>query len=128
MSDTGKVLGFNEVFVPLIVAGTKIHTIRAGQRWQTGDVAHFCVRAHQPDQFEFWPPHQVLSVQQIALTATELRVDGRLLPPAELLALAQADGFETANELLAFFADKPLPFEGQLVHWTTCQYWPHPSA
>jgi hypothetical protein len=122
MSDTGKVLGFNETFIPAIVAGTKIHTIRAGQRWQAGDVAHFCARAGQLDQYEFWPPHAVRLVQAIELTDAELRVDGRPLGPAELLVLAQADGFATAADLFAFFADKPLPFHGQLLHWTDCQY------
>lgn len=116
------ILGFNEAFIPAIVAGTKIHTIRAGQRWQAGTVAQFCVRAGQPDQYEFWPPRPIVVVQAIELTATEVRVDGRTLPPAELLALAQADGFGTVSELLAFFADKPLPFQGQLVHWTDCRY------
>ena len=116
------ILGFNEDFVPAIVAGTKIHTIRAGQRWQAGEVAEFCVRAHQPDQHAFWPSLPVVSIQAIELTTTELRVDGRLLSPTETLALAQADGFETTAALLAFFADKPLPFRGQLVHWTERRY------
>jgi hypothetical protein len=116
------ILGFDEAFAPLIVAGTKIHTIRAGQRWQAGTVAQFCVRAGQPDQREFWPPLPIVSVQNIELTATELRVDGRSLGPAELLRLAQADGFPNASVLLAYFADKPLPFCGQLVHWTPLHY------
>jgi hypothetical protein len=116
------ILGFNEDFVPAIVAGTKIHTIRAGQRWRVGEVAQFCVRAGQPDHHEFWPPQPVRLVQDIELTNTELRVDGRALSPAEFLALAQADGFATTTALLAFFADKPLPFRGQLVHWTDCRY------
>ncbi len=116
------ILGFNEAFVPAILAGTKVHTIRAGQRWQVGELAQFCVNAGQPTQREFWPPQPVQSIQDIELTAAELRVDGRLLPPVELLTLAQADGFPTAAELFAFFADKPLPFRGQLLHWTTCRY------
>ncbi len=115
-------MGFDKAFVAAIVAGAKVHTIREGQRWQAGDVAHFCVRARQPDQHEFWPPRPVLLVQAIELTASELRVDGRRLPPAEQLALAQADGFATVARLLAFFADKPRPFRGQLVHWTACRY------
>ena len=115
-------LGFNEDFISAIQAGSKVHTIRAGQRWQAGTVAHFCARAQQPDCYEFWPARPILLVQQVELTATELRVDGRLLPPAELLALAQADGFATAAELLAFFAGYPLPFHGQLVHWTDLRY------
>jgi len=116
------VLGFNEDFIPAIVAGTKIHTIRAGQRWQAGTLAQFCAQAHQPGQYEFWPARPIVAVQHIELTATEVRVDGRPLPPTELLTLAQADGFGTVRELLAFFADKPLPFQGQLLHWTDCRY------
>jgi hypothetical protein len=116
------ILGFNEDFIPAIVAGTKIHTIRSGQRWQAGTVAQFCARANQPDQYEFWAPRPIVAVQDVELTAAELRVDGRLLAPAEFLALAQADGFATTADLLAFFADKPLPFRGQLVHWTDCRY------
>jgi hypothetical protein len=64
----------------------------------------------------------VLLVQQVELTTAGLLIDGRLLSPAELLALAQADGFATADELLAFFAEKPLPLRGQLVHWTNLRY------
>lgn len=116
------ILGFNEAFIPAIVAGTKIHTIRAGQRWQAGTVAQFCAHANQSGQYEFWAPRPIVAVQALELTATEVRVDGRLLSPAELLTLAQADGFETTAALLAFFADQPLPFQGQLVHWTDCRY------
>jgi hypothetical protein len=116
------ILGFNENFISAIVTGTKVHTIRAGQRWQAGEIAEFCVRAHQPDQHTFWPPLPIVSIQDIELTATELRVDGRLLSAAEFSALAQADGFATTAELLAFFGDKLLPFRGQLVHWTACRY------
>jgi hypothetical protein len=116
------ILGFDEAFAPLITAGTKIHTIRAGQRWQAGMMAQFCVLAGQPGQREFWPPRSIVAVQDIELTANELRVDSRPLGPAELLRLAQADGFPTTAALLAYFADKPLPFRGQLVHWTTRRY------
>lgn len=116
------ILGFNEDFVAAIVAGTKVHTIRAGQRWRAGEVAHFCVRAGQPNQHEFWAPQPIVSVQRVELTSDAVWVDGRRLPAPELLALARADGFATAAELLAFFADKPLPFQGQLVHWTAYRY------
>jgi hypothetical protein len=116
------VLGFNEEFMPAILAGTKLHTIRAGQRWQVGMVAQFCVHAGQPAQREFWAARPIVSIQAIELTTTELCVDGRPLSPPELLALAQADGFASAADLLAFFADKPLPFRGQLLHWTALRY------
>jgi len=116
------ILGFNEDFIPAIKAGTKVHTIREGQRWRAGDIAEFYARAQAPDRYEFWEPRPVLAVQDVELTTAGLRLDGRLLAPAELLALAQADGFATAEELLAFFADKPLPLRGQLVHWTDLRY------
>ncbi|TPG65382.1 hypothetical protein [Hymenobacter nivis] len=116
------VLGFDEAFIPAIVAGTKIHTIRAGQRWQAGAVAEFCARAQQPDCYAFWGPRPIVAVQAVVLTATELRIDGRPLGPAEQLALARADGFATAAALRAYFAGQPLPFHGQLLHWTACRY------
>jgi hypothetical protein len=116
------ILGFNEDFIPAIIAGTKVHTIREGQRWQAGDMAEFYALAQTPDRYEFRERLPVLLVQEIELTTAGLLVDGRLLSPAELLTLAQADGFATADELLAFFADKPLPLRGQLVHWTTLRY------
>lgn len=116
------ILGFKEAFISAIVAGTKVHTIREGQRWRVGEVAHFCARAHQPDQYEFWLPLPIVAIQAIELTRSELRVDGRLLGLVELVALAQADGFSSAADLLAFFADRPLPFRGQLLHWTDLRY------
>jgi hypothetical protein len=116
------VLGFNETFIPAILAGTKVHTIREGLRWQAGTVAQFLARAQQPDKYEFWAPRPIISVQDIELTDSGWRVDGRLLGEAELLELAHADGFATAAELAAFFADKPRPFVGQLVHWTSLRY------
>ena len=116
------ILGFNEAFIPAILAGTKVHTIREGLRWQVGAIAQFCARAQQPDKYEFWAPRPILAIQGIELTGNELRVDNRLLDKAELQQLAQADGFATAAELIAFFADKTLPFVGQLLHWTTLRY------
>jgi hypothetical protein len=116
------ILGFNEDFIPAIQAGIKVHTIREGQRWRVGDTAEFYARAQAPDRYEFWEPRPVLAVQQVELTTAGLFIDGRLLSPTELLALAQADGFATAADLLAFFADKPLPLRGQLVHWTDLRY------
>ena len=116
------ILGFNEAFIPAILSGAKIHTIREGFRWQAGAVAHFCARAYQPDQYEFWEPLPILAIQDIELNINALRVDGRLLGAAELLALAKADGFATTAELLAFFAGKPMPFIGQLLHWTMLRY------
>jgi uncharacterized protein YbjT (DUF2867 family) len=116
------ILGFNEAFIPAILAGSKVHTIREGQRWRAGDVAEFYARAQEPDRYEFRGPLLVLLVQDIELTTDGLLVDGRRLPSAELLALAQADGFATADELLGFFANKPLPLRGQLVHWTALRY------
>ncbi len=117
------ILGFNESFIFTIVAGTKVHTIREGQRWQAGEIAQFCANAHQPDQYEFWSPRPIILVQDFHLTSDELcSVDGRSLNPTELLALAQADGFASAADLLAFFADRSLPFRGQLLHWTGLRY------
>lgn len=116
------ILGFNEAFIPAILAGVKVHTIREGQRWRAGDSAEFYARAQEPERYEFREPLPILLVQEVEITTAGLFVEGRLLSPTELLALAHADGFATANELLVFFADKSHPFRGQLVHWTELRY------
>ncbi|GAA3987154.1 ASCH domain-containing protein [Hymenobacter antarcticus] len=34
------ILEFKPEFVPLIISGTKVHTIRAGRRWVAGHFTH----------------------------------------------------------------------------------------
>ncbi|MDO7877537.1 ASCH domain-containing protein [Hymenobacter sp. ASUV-10] len=120
-------LGFSPEFVPLIVNGTKIHTIRTGQRWSVGQAICFCTNEFQGELRSFRPDGVVTAVQAIRITAgpgpSVCEVDGRPLPDAELAELARRDGFESPAQLRQFFMDNyELPFVGQLVHWTTARY------
>lgn len=47
-----------------------------------------------------------------------IRLDGKLLTPPEAVALAQADGFSDAIEMMLWFKDRHgLPFNGVLLEW-----------
>lgn len=115
-------LPFSDALVAPIQAGTKVHTFRAGQRWQAGMLIHFYARARTPDMSLFFPVQPVVSVQAAKLTAEGMHVDGRRLEGAELELFAQRDGFATAVEFFAFFAGRELPIVGQLIHWTPVRY------
>ena len=120
-------LGFNPEFIPLILNGTKIHTIRSSQRWAAGQPIHFRATGPAGELLEFRPAGVVTAVQAIRITAADgtatLTVDGRPLPGPELHELARRDGFGSPALLLRFFADTyELPFEGQLIHWTDVRY------
>jgi hypothetical protein len=120
-------LGFKPEFVPLILNGTKIHTIRAGQRWAVGQAIHFCTSEPQGELRRFRPDGVVRAVQTIRITKEDgagvFTIDGRPLPGPELAELARRDGFDSSALLLRFFTDSyELPFEGQLIHWTDLRY------
>jgi len=120
-------LGFKPEFVSLIVNGTKIHTIRSGQRWRVGQSIQFCTNDLLGELRSFRPDGIVTAVQAIRIVAGPgpgvFEVDGRELPAPELAELARRDGFESPALLLRFFTDNyELPFVGQLVHWTDARY------
>lgn len=120
-------LGFKPEFVPLIMSGMKIHTIRSGQRWRVGQRIQFCTNTSQDELHSFRPDGIVTAVQAIRITEGPgpgtFEVDGRPLPGPELAELARRDGFASPALLLRFFTDHyELPFVGQLVHWTDVRY------
>ena len=131
------ILGFKQCFVPAVVAGTKPHTIRVGQRWRAGMSIQFYQDARQKTMLKFRPDAVATSVQQVRVdreSATYLNqvrtivwpgifIDGRELKPVECMMLAQNDGFDTVQELIQFLDNAHgLPFTGQLIHWTDLRY------
>lgn len=120
-------LGFKPEFVSLIIDGTKIHTIRSGQRWNVGQPIQFCAIGPQGEQQQFRPAGHVTAVQAVRIRensgAVHFEVDGRPLLRTELCEFARRDGFESPASLLQFLTNHyKLPFEGQLVHWTDMRY------
>ncbi len=121
------ILGFKPDFVPPILAGTKVHTIRAGTRWVAGQPICFCT-VLGPDNFARFQPDGVAQAVQ-TIRAEEgpggylVTIDGRPLTPAELAAFAGRDGFASPGQLFHFLAGYGgLPFTGQLIHWTSLVY------
>ncbi|MDB5268163.1 MAG: hypothetical protein JWP58_1203 [Hymenobacter sp.] len=121
------ILGFKPDFVPQIIAGTKVHTIRAGSRWANGQVIHFYTVTGQDNMTKFQPDGVVKSVQVIRVEVINdtalVEIDGRELLGSELAEFIRRDGFESLD-LLLYFLDSynGLPFIGQLIHWTDLRY------
>jgi len=121
------ILGFKPDFVPLIISGTKVHTIRAGRRWVAGQPISFCTNLSPDNEPQFQPDGVAQTVQAIRaekIHATYLvEIDGRQLPASELAEFVHRDGFESADQLFDFLAGyHGLPFVGQLIHWTDLVY------
>ena len=121
------VLGFKPDFVPLIIAGTKVHTIRAGNRWTAGQPIHFCTNVGPDTMTKFQPDGVVKAVQSIRAKIIHgscfVEIDGRQLQGKELAELVNRDGFRSLPELFNFLASyHGLPFAGQLIHWTDLVY------
>jgi hypothetical protein len=127
------ILGFKNTFVPAIVAGTKLHTIRRGKNWREGMSIQFYQNARQKTMKKFREDGKALVVQVIKVSRPErylgpprepvIIVDGRQLTPLECHELAHRDGFADLDELLRFICQlHSLPFEGQLIHWTDLRY------
>ena len=127
LSSTTMMLGFQPEFVPQILAGRKVHTIRAGQRWAAGQPIHFYTSVGPNDRRKFRPDGVAQVVQVIRAAESHgtylVEVDGRTLPGSELAEFARRDGFESPELLFHFLAGSHgLPFEGQLIHWTALRY------
>ena len=121
------ILGFKPDFVPLIISGTKVHTIRAGRRWVAGQPISFCINLGPDNLAKFKPDGVAQTVQAIRAAVIDgiclVEIDGRRLPGPELVEFVRRDGFESADQLFHFLAGYDgLPFVGQLIHWTDLVY------
>ncbi len=122
-------LGFHTDFVPAVIAGTKPHTIRLRERWRVGMSIQFYQHARQKTMAKFRPDAVALVVQEISIRVPRkgaqpvIIVDKRTLTPLECQELSRRDGFEDFKELLDWFAAHGgLPFNGQLIGWTSLRY------
>ena len=78
------ILGFKPDFVPLIISGTKVHTIRAGSRWVAGQPISFCINFGPDNLSRFQPDGIAQTVQAIRAekihTIYLVEIDGHQLP------------------------------------------------
>ena len=121
------ILGFKPDFVPLIISGTKVHTIRAGRRWIAGQSISFCINLGPDNLAKFQPDGVAQTVQDIRAAQINgtclIEINGRQLPEPELAEFVRRDGFESADQLFHFLAGyHGLPFVGQLIQWTGLVY------
>ena len=121
------ILGFKPDFVPLIISGTKVHTIRVGSRWIAGQPISFCTNLGPDNLAKFQPDGVAQTVQAIRAAQIEgtylIEIDGRQLLGHELDEFVRREGFASPGQLFHFLSGyHGLPFIEQLIHWTDLVY------
>lgn len=109
----------------------KLHTIRAGTRWEAGMDIHFAINPRSKNYFQFAPVMECTGVQEIEIIhtgyspntpAVYIHNGKSLMNPlsySEIETLAQNDGFESIEQFFAWFNKD---FKGQLIHWSDLRY------
>lgn len=135
------ILGFKKQFVPLILLGRKIHTIREDRndRWKEGRTIHFAtgVRTKQYKQFfdgECVSVEQIIIVNHgnhiyIQVSDGECGVHndcvdyGLIKRNHNLLSEVSAnDGLSQAEFIEWFVPNNGDKFSGKIIHWTQHKY------
>lgn len=116
-------------FEQLILSGEKIHTIRKGNRWSSGDFIHMSTGSRTPNYNQFNADRKDLqickSVQEISIHYQPgvefpvIEVDGVILGFIRSRLLAVNDGFKDEEYLYSWFKED---FKGQIIHWTDYRY------
>lgn len=119
-------LGFKRRFVPMILDGSKRHTIR-GKRdrpIKVGEALH-CYVDPRRKSMTLLGRWRCVRVQAVEIRGYFPRVgdfiggvfiDGEQILQDECEALARSDGFQSFADMMKFW-DGRLPFHGDLIHW-----------
>jgi len=132
------ILSFKPQFKPLILNGSKVHSIRPDKhkRWQPGKKIHFAT-GMRTKNYECFKMSECVSVQDIELKLYRsglflISIDGKLplhIEPAQ--QLAKNDGFESIKEMYDLLFQmycrnkkkfKVLTLKMRLIHWTNLKY------
>lgn len=120
------ILGFKEQFIPKVIDGTKIHTLREGERWRQDMSIQFYGNVRTPEMYKFREDGLCTGVQEVFMTldwVLEISIDDRYLMPFEIDQFIKNDGFEERKEFQNFFFPEKVDFvKRQLVHWTDFRY------
>jgi len=124
------ILNFKSQFVPKIFDGSKIHTIRKGNRWKAEMGIHFTTGARTKNYkcFEvgFCTGVQKILIYRYADNRISIKIDGKPLQAFNLLS--KNDGFKNVKDFIEWFlpAEKCTGhlniWEGQIIHWTNFKY------
>ncbi|SHF96843.1 hypothetical protein SAMN05444008_11534 [Cnuella takakiae] len=123
------VIGFKQQFVPYILSGIKIHTIRTDphNRWRQGMKMHMAtgVRTRDYEQFNL---EVVRSIQKVEIRHYPkgkkiVAIDEDPIKTLVMLKqLVHNDGFLTTSDFFAWFNCN---YKGKILHWTPFQYQPN---
>lgn len=146
------ILGFKPQFVPKILNGTKIHTIRKGNRWKPGMSIQMAtgVRTKNYCQFntdisnlqicksvqtikirfnhacDIWQFHIWNSNIRLYFTFSIYIDDIQIVGKSYIHLLALNDGFEDVDSFINWFYNarnlELNMYEGQIIHWTNFKY------
>lgn len=110
-------------FVPLVVNGTKRTTVRLMRKRMPKAGHRIELRVWQgrpynsPQRIVLWS--EIKSVRRFAINAQgSFYIDGAKVGQGRRDAVAIADGFADASEMVAFFTEThALPFRGFITEW-----------
>lgn len=109
--------------------GEKLHTIRAGHRWKTGDKASLRVWSGKP-----YNSPQIIIAPDVEIKTADFEkrltshsgmapfINGWLINPDILCDVAENDGLDKADLLAWFKWSDPKPFDGQILCWKEVDY------
>jgi hypothetical protein len=124
---------FQKQFVPFIESGEKTHTIRGKRKGRPKPgqpfYGYYGMRTKQCRKILDGVITRVqdITIQRVAVTGSEyalIAIDGEMLTPDEMEALARRDGFADLRAMMEFWPDERLPFYGDIIHWKPG---PHPG-
>lgn len=114
-------LGFKKQFAPLVETGRKRQTIRAkrrdGRNPHAGETL-FLYTGLRTKSCRKLRIETCKSSQEICIKSHGINVAGEWLRHADVEVLARNDGFDSFEQLLAFFEkEHGLPFWGLIIKW-----------
>jgi hypothetical protein len=119
-------LSFHKKFVPKILNGSKIHTIREDKhnKWIPQMRIHFCtgLRTKNYDCFKLG---HCITTQSFSIKHKgdpdypSVFIDGVAVDYKVVLKLAKNDGFYGYDDFFAWFNKD---FDGKIIHWTDFRY------
>jgi hypothetical protein len=115
-----------------ILQGSKIHTLREGERWQEGYFIHMAtgVRTKKYNQFNTAREdlQKCKNTQEVFMTynkygALEVTIDDDLyLMQSQIDSLIRNDGLIREQFIAWFFPKGKDVWSGQIIHWTDFKY------
>lgn len=117
------ILGFKIQFVPKVISGTKIHTIRKDvkNRWKTGNKIHFSTGLRTKNYKQFLTGKCVkidfIKIKYIPSKNKKfviVLINNLLISPKKIKIIAKNDGFNCVEDFFAWFNTD---FEGKIIYW-----------